>query len=147
MYILWLILAGVFLAVEFGTVALISLWFVIGALAAMAADLLGAVLWLQVLIFSLVSLLMLLLLRPVLRRFVDPHKVPTNVDAIAGKVGLVTEEIDNLRGTGAVKLEGLTWSARSAVGANIPADTMVIVICVEGVKLVVDPMPEGSLPY
>lgn len=137
MYILWIILAAVFLAVEFGTVALISAWFVVGALAAMLADLLGAVLWLQVLVFALVSLLMLLLLRPILRRYVDPHKVPTNVDALIGKDGLVTEPINNLEGTGTVKLDGLTWSARSDDGSPIPASTVVTVAAVQGVKLIV----------
>lgn len=140
MYILWIVLAVLFLAVEFATVALISLWLVVGALAALVAALLGAAVWLQLLIFGLVSLVMLLLLRPFLRRFVDPHKVPTNVDAVVGKQALVTQEINNLEGVGAVKLEGLTWSARSADGRSLPADTVVTVTAVEGVKLIVSPL-------
>ena len=67
MQYLWIVLAAAFLIVEFGTVTLVSIWFVIGALAALAACLLGAPLWLQVLTFAAVSLVMLLLLRPFLR--------------------------------------------------------------------------------
>ena len=140
MYILWIILAIAFLILEFGTVALVSIWFVVGALVAMAADLLGAPLWLQVLDFALISLLMLLVLRPFLRRFVESHKVATNVDAIIGKRCLVTQEIDNLEGTGAVKLNGMTWTARSADGSRIPADTEVAVNEVQGVKVIVTPV-------
>ena len=140
MHILWIILAVAFLAIEFGTVTLISLWFVVGALAAMAAALLGAKLWLQVLIFALVSLVMLLLLRPFLKKFVSPHKVPTNVDAMIGKEALVTEAIDNLIGTGAIRVDGLTWTARSADGAHIPVGTAVNVQAVEGVKAIVKPL-------
>ena len=79
MSILWIVLAGVFLAAELATVALVSLWFVVGALAALLACVLGAAPWLQVLVFALVSGGMLLLLRPFLRKYVDPHKVRTNV--------------------------------------------------------------------
>lgn len=139
MTILWIILAVGFLAIEFGTVALISLWFVVGSLAALVAALLGAALWLQVLIFALVSLLMLLALRPFLRKYVEPHKVPTNVDALLGKEAVVTEVIDNLAGTGTVRLEGKTWTARSANETRIPAGMVVEVRSVEGVKLMVTP--------
>jgi membrane protein implicated in regulation of membrane protease activity len=139
MYVLWIILAIAFLIVEFGTVTLVSLWFVGGALAAMAADFLGAALWLQVLIFAGVSFLLLLLLRPFLRKFVDPLKVPTNVDAMIGKEAVVTEGIDNLAGTGAIKLDGKIWTARSANGAAIPAGMVVTVQAVEGVKAMVAP--------
>ena len=137
MHILWIVLAVGFLVIEFGTVTLLSIWFVIGALAALAACLLGAALWLQVLIFALVSLAMLLLLRPFLRKFVDPHKVPTNVDALIGKQAAVSEAIDNLAGVGTIKVNGVVWSARSADGSHIPAGTVVIVKAVEGVKAIV----------
>ena len=140
MYILWIILAVAFLLVEFGTVTLVSIWFVAGVLAALGAYFLGAALWLQVLVFAVFSMLMLLLLRPFLRKFVDPHKVPTNVDAVIGKEAVVTEAIDNLKGVGAIRLNGLTWSARSEDGSEIPVDTVVQVQAVEGVKAIVKPL-------
>ena len=139
MPILWLILGVLFLIVEFATVALISLWFVVGALAALAAALLGAAVWLQVLFFAVVSVAMLLLVRPFLRRCVDPFKVPTNVDGLLGKQAVVTEAIDNLQGVGTIKLGGLTWTARSEDGNAIPEGTVVEVRAVEGVKAIVSP--------
>lgn len=140
MHILWIVLAVAFLIVEFGTVTLVSIWFVVGALAALGVWALGAPLWAQVLTFAAVSMLMLILLRPFLRKFVDPHKVPTNVDALIGKEAIVTEAIDNLAAVGTIKVNGVTWTARSKSGAHIPAGTVVAVREVEGVKAIVEPV-------
>ena len=136
---LWIILAIVFLAVEFGTVALISLWFVGGAVAALAVCLLGGPLWLQVLIFGLVSLALLLMVRPFLKKYIDPKKVRTNVDAMRGKQAVLLETVDNLAATGSLELSGVVWTARSADGSVIPAGTVVNIQGVEGVKVLVLP--------
>ena len=140
-YVLWIIIAIAFLAIELGTVTLVSLWFVGGSLAAMIAALCGAPLWLQVLIFALVSLALLLLVRPFLRKYVDPHKIKTNVDALTGKQAVVIEPINNLAGTGAIRLEGNIWTARSVDGKTITAGTVVTVASIEGVKAMVQPVP------
>lgn len=136
---LWIILAIVFLAVEFGTVALISLWFVGGSIAALAVCLLGGPLWLQVLVFGLISLALLLLVRPFLKKYIDPKKVRTNVDAMRGRQAVLLETVDNLAATGSLELSGVVWTARSADGSVIPAGTVVTVQGVEGVKLLVLP--------
>ena len=136
---LWIILAIVFLAVEFGTVALISLWFVGGSVAALAVCLLGGPLWLQVLIFGLVSLALLLMVRPFLKKYIDPKKVRTNVDAMRGKQAVLIETVDNLAATGSLELSGVVWTARSADGSVIPAGTVVNIQGVEGVKVLVLP--------
>ena len=138
--ILWLVLAGIFLAVEFGTVALISIWFVVGSVAALIASLLGAAFWLQILVFALVSLVALLVAFPLVKKRVAAQKVPTNVDALPGRKALVTEAIDNLAGTGTIKLEGKLWTARSADGRPLPKGTVVTVRAVEGVKAIVSPV-------
>ncbi len=138
--IIWIILAVVFAAVEFGTVALISVWFVGGSIAALIASLLGAPIWLQVLIFAGVSALLLVLVRPFLRKFVDPHKIKTNVDALVGQKAVVLEAIDNLEGEGTVKLNGNIWTARSVDDSKIAADTVVEIRSIEGVKLIVAPV-------
>ncbi len=136
---LWIILAIVFLAVEFGTVALISLWFVGGSVAALAVCLLGGPLWLQVLVFGLVSLALLLMVRPFLKKYIDPKKVRTNVDAMRGKQAVLIETVDNLAATGSLELSGVVWTARSADGSVIPAGTVVTIQGVEGVKVLVLP--------
>lgn len=142
MYMLWIILAIVFLAVEFGTVALISLWFVGGSVAALAVCLLGGPLWLQVLVFGLISLALLLLVRPFLKKYIDPKKVRTNVDAMRGRQDVLLDTVDNLAATGSLELSGVVWTARSADGSVIPAGTVVTVQGVEGVKLLVLPVKQ-----
>ena len=142
MYMLWIILAIVFLAVEFGTVALISLWFVGGSVAALAVCLLGGPLGLQVLVFGLISLALLLLVRPFLKKYIDPKKVRTDVDAMRGRQAVLLETVDNLAATGSLELSGVVWTARSADGSVIPAGTVVTVQGVEGVKLLVLPVKQ-----
>ena len=134
---LWLALFVVFLIVEAGTVALVSIWFALGALAALASCVLGAEMWLQITVFLVVSLVLLALLWKRVRSKLTTTK--TNVDSVIGAEGYVTEAIDNLSYTGRVKLGGITWAARSTSGAGIPVGTLVKVECIEGVKVFVSP--------
>ena len=134
---LWLALFVVFLIVEAGTVALVSIWFALGALAALVSCVLGAEMWLQITGFLVVSLVLLALLWKRVRSKLTTTK--TNVDSMIGAEGYVTEAIDNLSYTGRVKLGGITWAARSTSGAGIPVGTLVKVERIEGVKVFVSP--------
>ena len=134
---LWLALFAVFLIVEAGTVALVSIWFALGALAALVSCALGAEMWLQITVFLVVSLVLLALLWKRVRSKLTTTK--TNVDSVIGAEGYVTEAIDNLSYTGRVKLGGITWAARSTSGAGIPVGTLVKVERIEGVKVFVSP--------
>lgn len=135
--IIWLILLIVFILTEAATVSVVSLWFAAGALVALVAALLGAQVWLQTVLFVLVSAVMLLALRPVVKKHFTPKLTPTNVDAVIGQEGFVTEDIDNLHGAGRVKLGANEWTARSSDGAPIRAGTRIRADKVEGVKLFV----------
>ena len=136
--VLWSVLAVGFLVLEGCTVAMVSLWFAIGAAAALVLSLLGAALWLQLLAFLAVSGVLLALQRPMMRMYVKSTK--TNVDSVPGTEGLVTEDIDNVAYQGQVKLGAMTWTARSTSGASIRAGTRVRVDRVEGVKVFVSPV-------
>ena len=135
--LIWLILMVVFLIAEAASVSLVSLWFAVGSLGALIASLLGAEIWTQVLVFLVVSSILLACLRPLLRKFIKPKVVPTNVDTIPGSTGYVTENIDNPSAQGQVKLGSLFWSARSTSGDPIATGTLVKVDKVEGVKVFV----------
>ena len=130
----WLALMAFFLFVEGNTIALVSMWFAIGSLISVVAALLGAPVWLQVLLFFAVSAVMLASLRPLLKKFIKPKIVPTNVDAIVGTTGYVTADIDNLSARGQVKLGGMEWSARSSNEQPLTTGTLVRVDRIEGVK-------------
>lgn len=138
----WLALLAAFLALEAATVAMVSSWFAVGALAALVVTLLHGPIWLQILVFILVSAVLLLLLRPLVRRYVTPKLTATNTDALLGTSGLVSVAIDNLSGAGQVKLGGMVWTARSTTGAPIAAGTRVVVDRIEGVKVFVSPVPQ-----
>ena len=138
----WLSLVIGFLVVEGITVALVSIWFSVGALGALIVAALGGETWLQITIFAVVSAAMLLALRPISQKLLRPKIVKTNVDGVIGSVGLVTEDVDNLEGKGQVKLGGMYWSARSESGESIPVGTQIEVYRVEGVKVFVAPVKE-----
>lgn len=136
---IWALLLVLFLVVEAGTTALVSIWFAAGALAALVACLLGAAMWLQIVLFLIVSLVLLAVLWKRIRSRTPAAK--TNVDSVIGSEGYVVESIDNVSYTGRVKLGGITWAARSTSGDSIPTDTLVRVDRVEGVKVFVSPVP------
>lgn len=137
MEILWLILLVAFAIVEGVTVSLVSVWFIGGAAAALIAALCGAEVWLQVVLFFGVSIVLLLCLRPLSKRLLKQKKVATNADSNIGKEAIVTEEINNLQGKGAVKIAGVEWSARSEDGSVIEKDAVVRILRIEGVKVCV----------
>lgn len=133
----WVGLMVFFVIAETNTVALVSLWFALGALAATIAAMFSAPLWLQIALFFGVAAVTLACLRPFLKKYIRPKIVPTNVDAVIGTTGYVTGDIDNLSAQGQVKLGGMEWSARSSNGTPIPTGTLVRVDRIEGVKVFV----------
>lgn len=136
----WLGLMILFLIAEGATVSLVSLWFAAGAVVAMFAALLGAGVWLQTGLFLVVSGALLLMLRPIVRRYLVPKITATNVDSLVGATGLVTVAIDNVTASGQVKLGAMEWTARSTTGENIPQGTLIRVDRIEGVKVYVTPV-------
>lgn len=134
---LWLVIMVLFLVVEAATVGLVCIWFAVGALAALIVALLGAGIWLQIVIFIAVSALALYFTRPLVKKYVNSKVEPTNADMVIGKECRVTETVDNIAGTGAVYVDGKTWTARSADDEVIPEGTLVTAKSIDGVKLIV----------
>jgi len=136
---LWLGAMIALLIVEALAPGLVSIWFALGALAAMISSMLGAPLWLQLVWFFLVSVVSLLLTRPLAKKYVNGRAVPTNADMAIGKDCVVTETIDNVRGTGAVSVGGKIWTARMASPeGRAEKGTVLRAVRIEGVKLIVE---------
>ena len=137
----WLGAILLFAVAEAVTTALVSVWFIVGA----AAGLVGAGFQMSVLmqavLFVLVSVVSLAATRPLVRRFSNRKTVPTNADRVIGRVTRVTEPIDNEAGTGAVHVDGKTWTARSQNGSPIPAGEPVTIAEIRGVTLYVTAIP------
>lgn len=133
----WIIAMVVFLVIEAVTVGIVSVWFAIGALFAMVTARLGANLWVQITVFLVVSAIALYFTRPLVKKFVNNKVEPTNADMLIGKECRVVETIDNLSGTGAVYVDGKTWTARTVDEEIIPEGQLVKAERIEGVKLIV----------
>lgn len=139
MAIIWMIVVVVLGLIEIATLGLTTIWFAGGALVAAVAALCHAPLWLQLLLFLVVSILLLFSTRPIAMRYFNGNRARTNVEGLVGQKGIVTAEIDDLKGTGQVTLNGLEWTARAKAADGRIEDGAVVVVCgVEGVKLIVE---------
>lgn len=135
--IIWLVAVVVFAVVEILTVQLVAIWFSVGAICSMVAFSLGAPEWIQLLVFGVVSLILLLLTRPFVKKFINFKHVSTNADRLVGRTAIVTQSVCNLEARGAVIISGLTWTARSEDGTDLKEGDKVIIKAIEGSKLIV----------
>jgi membrane protein implicated in regulation of membrane protease activity len=143
---IWFLVALTLLIIELVTVQLVCIWV---CLAAFVTALIAAIfpsmgiVW-QIVIFVALSALLLVATRRVAKKMIENKKInqATNVDINTGKEAVVTEEINNLSETGAIRIGGLVWSARSTDGSVIPAGEVVIFESVQGNKAYVRRKPE-----
>lgn len=136
--IVWLVVLAILLVIEFLTLGLTTVWFAGGALIAFLVSLAGGSLWLQILLFIVISVVLLLFTRPLAVKYLNKNVQKTNVDSIPGQKGIVTVTIDNLKAEGQVTIRGMEWSARAKDDNIIEKGKVVRVISVEGVKLIVE---------
>ena len=138
---IWIAAIIIFGVVEAATAGLTSIWFVLGSVAGLIAAVCGGPVWLQVGLFFAVSIAALAFTRPLVVRLMKKDIKPTNADRVLNSVGRVTERIDNALPSGAVYIDGKTWTARSADGEVIEPDAAVRILRMEGVKLIVQKEP------
>ena len=135
----WFILMVGFLIVEGACpFHLVSIWFAAGSLVTLICALLGANLWIQIVAFIVATILSLVAFRPLCKKYINGKVEPTNADRIIGSEVLVTEAIHNLQATGAVRVGGITWTARSENDALIPVGALVRIVRIEGAKVYVE---------
>lgn len=135
---IWLAVLIGAIVLEIATTQIVSIWFAVGALAALIATLAGVGnIWIQVLIFVIVSAAAVIVTRPLVKKLISKQAEPTNADMVLGKTGIVTEAIDNLAPSGLVKVNGSVWTARSADGSVIAEGEKVVIKEISGVKLLV----------
>lgn len=136
--IFWLIVFVVLLLIEIATLGLTTVWFALGALAALLAAYIGFEIWVQIIVFLLVSVILLILTRPLAVRFFNQERQKTNVESLIGQKAVVREAIDTLQATGKVEVNGMEWSAKTEESGVIEADTVVWIRGIQGVKLIVE---------
>jgi membrane protein implicated in regulation of membrane protease activity len=135
----WLILFVVFVLVELATMGLSTIWFAGGALIATIVAAFGLPVWLQVILFLIVSILLLYFTRPVAVKYFNKDRVKTNIESYVGRDVVVISEIDNLQGIGQVTMGGQEWTARTTSnGVTLPVGAVGVVKAVDGVKLIIE---------
>lgn len=136
--IIWLIVLVVLLLAEIITLGLTTIWFAGGALIAFISTYLGANVWVQLILFIVVSLILLFFTRPIAVKYFNKERVKTNYEGLIGKVVNVTERVDNFNQTGTATVNGQTWTVRTKEeGICIEPGTKVQIIDIVGVKLIV----------
>ena len=137
----WLGMIVLSIVVEAITTDLVAIWFMPAALVALILALAGVPLWIQIVVFILLVAAFLVFAKRFLRRYLKKRpNALTNTDALVGEIAIVTEKLDNLAQTGAVRVNGLEWSARSVDDAVTPEKgTLVVIRQISGVKLICEP--------
>lgn len=138
MSIFWLVLAVVLGVFEAITPQLVSIWFALGAVGGCVTSLITDKIWIQIVVAVVITLISLVLTRPLAKRITTVKKTNTNSDRNIGKTAVVIADIDNINAVGQVKVGYTVWSAKSVNDAVIAKDTKVIVKAIEGAKLVVE---------
>ncbi len=135
--IIWLIFTLLLFGFEAFTAALVSIWFAIGAAVAFLTSLIFPEQYLiQVVVFLIVSLLMLIITRPLAKKYMPNRKnaPPTNTDRLIGRKAVVTEPIKENK-KGRVYVDGQSWSATS--DKEFAVDEVCIVERIEGATVIV----------
>lgn len=137
--IFWAVLCIIMILVELFTLGLTTIWFAVGAVAAILAHFLGAPFVIQGIVFLIVSILLLYSMAPWAKQYFNKNRTKTNAQALIGKPAVVTETIDNLQSKGRVIIDGMEWTARSNENTMcIQKGTIVKIKDIQGVKLIVE---------
>lgn len=137
MSIFWLILMVICIVFEIATVGLVSIWFAGGSLIACFLAMANIHVVIQVVVFLIISLLLLIVTKPLAKEWINKDRVRTNYEGIVGKVVRVTERVDNINETGTALINGQEWTARSKNDNIILEQGEVAqVVNISGVKLI-----------
>ena len=143
-WLIWMIIAAVFIIGEIFTAGFFLLWFGIGAAAAGILAMLDFGAGWQWAAFIVVSGLLFVVSRRFAERITKKQPPGIGADRFIGMKGVVLEEVDNTKNTGRVRIEKEEWRADSDTGEVIPVDTRVEVIRLVGTRLIVKTLKEGE---
>jgi len=143
--LLWIGIMLVLMMIEAATMNLVTIWLAIGALASVFATLMGAGGVWQFAVFVIVSGIMLIFTRPLVKKYVSTRYQKTNSDSLIGRTARITQTVNNRLETGTAFLDGKEWSVRTEDDGQILNEgEMVKVLQIEGVKLIVEKDNPGS---
>lgn len=135
----WMTMIIFLTIIEASTMGLTTIWFVVSAVISLIVSFFVNSLFIQFGIFSIGGLILLITTRPVLKKFLKPKDIKTNLDRVIGMKGIITEEVLPMN-NGEVKVNGKRWTAISS--QKLPKDTLVKIVEIDGVKLLVEKWEE-----
>ena len=145
MWQIWLIISGVCLIIEIMTVGFLIFWLAIGALFAMIVSFFTNSLLIQTAVFVISSTILIFATKPFVKKITqNKSNIKTNVYSLIGNIGIVTQYIDSINGTGQIKVKGELWSAIGKDNINISKGSKVTIEEIQGVKAIVTPINETS---
>ena len=135
MWLVWLLIAAVLFVGEIITAGFLLMWFAIAAVVSMLVSFITTNVFIQTLVFLIVSVILLIFTRPLLSKYTKGDNTIMNSKTIIGQKAIVTEEISLLKGTGQINVNGETWSAKiDNPDITIPKGSRVEIIGIDGVK-------------
>lgn len=138
MWQIWLIIAILFFILEMMGPGFLLFWVGVGALITMIVSLFTDNIVIQIGVFTISSTALLFCTRPFVNKFAKTDNTITNAKSIVGKKGIVTKEINNLKGIGQIKIGGESWSAKSSNENIIEEGAQVTILDINGVKAIVE---------
>ena len=138
MWQIWLITAILFFILEMMGPGFLLFWVGVGALITMIVSLFTDSIAIQIGVFTISSTALLFCTRPFVNKFAKTDNTITNAKSIIGKKGIVTKEINNLKGIGQIKIGGESWSAKSSNENIIEEGAKVTILDINGVKAIVE---------
>ena len=138
-WVMWLIVVILLAIIEFATVNLVSIWFVLSGIVAMIVSLFTDLFYVQFGVFVLLGIVLMLMTKPMLNKMLAEKETKLNLERIIGMEGVVTEQIEKNK-VGEVKVDGKLWSAVATT--KIPVDSLIKAKAIDGVKLVVEKVKE-----
>lgn len=135
---IWIGFAVLMIICEAFTTQLVSIWFVIGAACAAVTTIFTDSILIQSAVFLVVSLIALIVTRPLVKRFKKSGKtVSTNADRLIGQTGVMLTDINDAEDVGRAKVGGEIWTVKSGK-VPLAKDSKITVLSIEGVKLIVE---------
>lgn len=141
MLIIWFIIIVLGIILEEVTSSLVSIWFSIAAAIALVFAIADFDIYIQIIVFAVLSLVLILATRPLVKKLTHNTEVKTNVDKLFGMVGKVIEKIEK-DNKGVVKVDFQEWTAVSYKNVTIEEGTKVVIKGIVGNKLIVDVIEE-----
>lgn len=134
---LWIVVAVVMALIEALSLGMFTMWFVIGAIAALAAQLLGFGAVVQIVVFLVVSVVLLVALRPYALK--HRNRGEAAEPSLIGQSARVIIDIPADGTPGRVETaDRMTWAALSATGEAIEFGARVQIVGQESIKLLVE---------